>query len=526
MTYQTKTDTDCFAPKVGLAMTCFRHGKVQIADRRPDILVIDVGTSALKAAAYTAGGQTLAVATRRYAFRTPRPGWAQIDPQTWWDALTGALSDLNKSGLDLSALRAIGFTGQMHTAVLLDENGSPLDPTILWLDRRATAESAELVRDLSLPRFQLNAAYTLPKLLWLSRHHPEVLQRTRWILWPKDYLRYRLTGRVMTDVTEAAGAALLNWDSRRWETDRLRDVGLDPSVLPPLASAGSDGGPLRPEIAAELRVAPSARVIVGSGDVIALLGTAPPREGRLACSLGSSNMLSITLPVGHQICDPQHRLYVYPFLPRPVLNGVQTTGGAALTWAWRALYGEGTSLQTVLDAALAVAPGADGLLFLPFLAGERAPYWNEHLRGGFYGLTPAHGRPHMVRAVLEGVAFSVLRLLEISEELGVAVDQLALAGGGATVSGWPQIFANICDRPVSVYAGEEAATRPIYALCAAALDATREFQDALAGTFEAPLQTCLPEPRAAARYASLYRFYRQISDFVASLAGAENPPSL
>lgn len=480
----------------------------------PSTLAIDVGTSALKAVLYTADGQVLTTATRRYDYRIPQPGWAEADPLEWWAALTAALAELQTAGYDLQAVQALGLTGQMHTAVLLDQAGQPLSPTILWLDRRATDETAELLRQLKLPASQLNSTYTLPKLLWLARHQPEVLARTHTLLWPKDYLRYRLTGQMMTDLTEAGGAALLDLERRAWATERLAGLELSPAVLPPLQPAEADAGPLLPDVAARLGLSPTTKVIVGAGDVIALLGGAPPRLGRLTCSLGSSGMLSSLLPADQPIDVSCQRLYIYPLLPYRLLNGVLSTSGAALTWAWQALYDPDTPLQTILDAAAQTPPGADGLFFLPFLAGERCPYWNDALRGSFYGLTLTHQRAHMGRAVMEGVAYSIRRLLEIAEELGASIHELALAGGGATISGWPQIITDVCQRPVLLYAGQETVTRAIYAYCATVLDPAASFDEALNRTFATP-QPLHPRPELAAVYEPIYRRYCLLADFAA-----------
>ncbi|MEW5958077.1 MAG: FGGY family carbohydrate kinase [Chloroflexota bacterium] len=482
----------------------------------PSILAIDVGTSALKAVLFTAAGRVLATEVRPYTYRIPQPDWGEADPEQWWTALVEALAGLRQAGFDLVAVQVLGLTGQMHTAVLLDEADRPLSPTILWLDRRAAAETAELQVRLKLPPYQLNSTFTLPKLLWLARHQPEVLAQTRLILWPKDYLRYRLTGRALTDVTEAAGAALLDWEQRAWAVDRLSLANLSATALPPLAAAGDDAGPLLPAAAAALGLPPGLKVIVGAGDVMALMGTAPPRPGRFACSLGSSAMISCLVEPDRPPADPAHRLYIYPFLPYRLLNGVLSTSGASLTWAWQALYEAQTPLAEILPAAQAIPPGAEGLIYLPFLAGERCPYWNDQLRGGFYGLTLAHTRPHMVRAVLEGVAYSLRHLLDISAEMGVPVQEVALAGGGATVPGWPQIVADVCRRTVSIYAGRETVTRPLYAYCLTAVDQTISFDQALDQTFEPPDQLA-PRPELAEIYEFAYRRYRLLADFVAQI---------
>ncbi|GAB4414758.1 MAG: xylulokinase [Anaerolineae bacterium] len=485
-----------------------------IRDTLPYILAIDVGTSALKAVLYAADGHILTVATRRYDYQTPQPGWAEADPAEWWTALVEALAEVRAAGFDLQRVRGLGLTGQMHTAVLLDGAGQPLPPTILWLDRRAVDETAELRQTLNLPLSQLNSTYTLPKLLWLVRHQPEVLVRTRTLLWPKDYLRYRLTGQLMTDLTEAGGAALLDMERRDWAVDRLDLVKLDPSVLPPLRSPTDEAGPLLPEVAAELGLSAEVKVIVGAGDVIALLGGAPPQQGRLTCSLGSSGMLSSLLAADQKVDVSCQRLYIYPLLPQRLLNGVLSTSGAALTWAWQTLYGPDTPLETMLEAVAATPPGAAGLFFLPYLAGERCPYWNDALRGSFYGLTLTHQKAHMARAVLEGVAYSLRHLLEIAEAVGAPIHELALAGGAAAISGWPQIIADVCQRPVLLYAGQETVTRAVYAYCLTALDAGTSFDAALQRTFDPP-QRLDPRPDLAAVYEPIYHRYHLLADFAA-----------
>jgi sugar (pentulose or hexulose) kinase len=193
-------------------------------------------------------------------------------------------------------------------------------------------------------------------------------------------------------------------------------------------------------------------------------------------------------------------MYIYPLLPYRLLNGVLSTSGAALTWAWHTFYGEETPLETVLEAANATPPGGEGLFFLPYLAGERSPYWSDTLRGGFYGLTLAHSRPHLVRAVLEGVAYSLRHLLDICEELSVPVHEIALAGGGSTVAGWPHIFADVCQRPVLIYASQETVAHPLYAYCVTVLDETIPFETALDRAFDTPPQRYAPRSEPASIY--------------------------
>ncbi|MCL4458844.1 MAG: FGGY family carbohydrate kinase [Chloroflexi bacterium] len=493
-----------------------------MSDPLASILTIDVGTSSLKAVLYGRDGRVLDSSTQHYSYRSERPSWAEGDPEGWWNALQVSLADLRSSGFALESVEAVSFSGQMHTAVLLDGDGQVIEPTILWLDRRAGREAEELQRQLGLPPYQLNSTYTLPKLVWLSRHSPNVIAKVRRILWPKDYLRFRLTGVICTDLTEAGGTGLLDWDKRCWAMERLALANLSAEVLPPICPADGDGGSISPDVAPSLGLNPCLKVVIGMGDVAALFGGAPPKPGRAVCSLGSSSMIFAPLREGQRVADPANRLYVYPFGPYPLLGGVSSTTGACLVWAYEKLWGgreEGKSFAECVSAALQVEPGAGGVCFIPYLAGERSPYWSDALRGGFYGVQLAHDWRHLVRAVMEGVAHSLRHLLDIYEEIGAPVDELALAAGGTATPGWAQIIADVCQREVLVYAGRETVTRVLYALCQVHLGRA-SFQESLLSTFEAPeVVRCRRE--LAEVYDRAYLRYRAFSAFAWKQARVE-----
>jgi len=403
----------------------------------------------------------------------------------------------------------------MHTAVLLDSEDRPIPPTILWLDRRAANETEELREKLGLPPYQINSTYTLPKLLWLHRHRPDVMAKARKILWPKDYLRFRLTGEVCTDLTEAGGAALLDWDRLCWAVDRLELVGLNPDVLPPIRPPDADAGRIRPEIADSLGLSQDTKVVVGMGDVAALIGGAPPKPGRVVCSLGSSSMVFMALSEDQRVEDPANRLYTYPLLPPyRLFGGVSSTTGAALMWVYEKVCPgreQGKSFDDCLDEALRVEPGADGVCFIPYLAGERSPFWNDELRGGFYGLRLTHDWRHLLRAVMEGVGYSLRYLLDIYLELDLPVEELVLAAGGAEARGWPQIIADVCQRDVLIYTGGETVTRVLYALCQAHLGRAG-FEEGLLRTFGEPA-VIRHRPELQTTYDTGYRTYRSFVAF-------------
>jgi xylulokinase len=244
--------------------------------------------------------------------------------------LTRPWLELGQQGNKLGQVQVLALTGQMHTAVLLDAAGAVIPPTILWLDRRAVAETAELQQRLGMPPYHLNSTYTLPKLLWLARHQPESLRATTCMLWPKDYLRFQADRRPLHRCTEAGGAALLDWETHTWASDGWPQCGIDPALLPPLLSRRRRRrGLLAQRWRRVTACAPNVKVIVGAGDVLALVTGAPPQPGRVTCSMGSSSMVFAPLARGQNVRDPRNGIYTYPLLSYPLLGGVSSTTGAA-----------------------------------------------------------------------------------------------------------------------------------------------------------------------------------------------------
>jgi xylulokinase len=485
-----------------------------VADLESCILAVDIGTSSLKAVVYDCLGGVLTSASQRYpaTAQPSQPGWVETDPQVWWDAFLFVIGQLRENREDFSQLKAVIFTGQMHTAVLLDQHGEVLPPTILWLDRRAVNETIELQEEFHLPPYHLNSTYTLPKLVWLARNNPDIFQKTRHLLWPKDYIRYRLTGEICSDYTEAGGAALLDWERMDWARNRLEWAGISPSILPPLKQATDQTGHILPDMAVKLGINPDVKILVGAGDVLALVTAAMPAAGRVTCSMGSSSMVFYPL-AARQVCkDAQNRIYNYPLLPYRLLGGVSSTSGASITWAAKTLFGD-ISFDQAIERVLQTPPGAGGLYFLPFLSGERSPYWNDALRGAFYGLTLNHDREQMLRAVLEGVAFSLRYLLDIFHQSEVKITEIALAGGASNIAGLPQIVANVCHLPVSIFSGQETVTRGLYAYACQVLEPNTSFEQALQRTFQQQPETVNPVGTTAEIYDPLYQQYCQLAEF-------------
>jgi xylulokinase len=482
------------------------------------ILTVDVGTSSLKTALYNQDGTVQRKEISRYSYNSPQSGWAEGDPNEWWEAFKKNLSKLKKGAQGIRDVGAISFTGQMHTGILLDKNKEPIKPTILWLDQRADQEAEELRNELNLPPYKISSAYTIPKLLWLKKNHPEKLEKTEKILWPKDYLRFKLTGEVLTDVTEAGGSGMLNWQSKEWEEERVKKVGLRMDQLPPLQNPEEKAGEIKQEFLAEFGLSDDIEVFTGIGDVAALMGGAPPDEGRVTCTLGSSSMIFMSLGEEDEVIkDSDDRLYTYPLFPYfNFFGGVSSTTGAALEWVQNKITGieeRDKEFEETIEEALDVEPGSDGLTFIPYLSGERSPFWSDDIKGGFYGFRLSHDYRHAIRAVMEGIGFSLRHLLEIYNEHGLQPEKLSLAGGGADTKGWPQIIADVTQMEVSIFAGRgsEAVTRVLFALSSSEMN-DESFKRNLDKTYADP-EIVQPRNELEGVYSEGYQTYKELSNF-------------
>lgn len=478
------------------------------AMNRAAYLMFDLGTSSLKVVLYDAEGKILKQQLQSYAYSTPQPGWVEMDPADWEHALWEAL-DVLAADHDLSGITALSFTGQMHSLVMLDDSGETIRPCILWLDRRASRETRELQEKLGLAPYMLNSTYSLPRMYWLSRHREELVRKTRAILWPKDYIRYLMTGRIATDPTEGLGAGLVDWQTGAFDSHRLESIGWDPAVLPQVLEPDGDAGPLKADVVDRYGLNPEAKVLTGYGDILALLGGAPHKRGRLVYSFGSSSMF-FTLAEEQDVPEGDHRLYRIDLAEHQLYGGVSSTTGAAVKWCFETIWREG-ELSDMIREALAVEPGSDGLIFLPYLAGERSPYWSDSIRGGFYGLQLEHRREHMARAVLEGIAMSIRHLVTIFCANGIAIEEIALAAGGVKAVGMPQLIADICGLPVSIYAGQETVTNMLLLMARCRLDGCR-FREALADSFGEPVMM-QPNLQDRDRYEEAFRCYLEFSLF-------------
>jgi xylulokinase len=405
------------------------------------LLGVDLGTTACKVTVVASDLAASSISSPPYPISTPRREWAEQDPRAWGEAVDATVqSALDSVGAGPRDHVTLAITGQMHSLVLMDGDGNPSRPAILWADRRATAECtmienrvpnvAAITGNPPLP------AFTLPQLLWVRRHEPDVLSRTSNVLLPKDYLRWRYTGRVVTDWTDASGTGMLDSATREWSTAILSALEIDPGLLPPVADPIADGGAVERSANPALQ---TARTAVGVGDQFAeALSAGLTHAGDMAIILGTSAVvLGVSdHPVPGSFCHAQPDLWLR-------LDSLHA-GGKSLQWL-RDIVAPGESLASFTSGAMSAPPGARDLLFLPFLMGERGARGGG-APGAFLGLTSEHGRDDLVRAVLEGVAFE-LRRLQQQRGTPLPTDVLTLKGGGAQNELWCQIVSGVFGIP-------------------------------------------------------------------------------
>jgi xylulokinase len=448
---------------------------------------LDVGTTGVKALAVTPAGEVLARAERGYRLSTPRPGWAEQDPEDWWRATEAALAEL---AVDAPL---VGLSGQMHGLVALDHRDRVLRPAILWNDQRTAAECREIEERVGLERLieltgnRALTGFTAPKLLWLRRHEPETFARIRHVLLPKDYVRLRLTGARALDAADASGTLLLDVGRRRWSDEMLEALELPAAWLPPLAESTE---------------------IAGAGDQAAgALGVGVAGPGPLSVVLGTSGVVFAALPSYR--AEPEARLHVFCHAVPGTWHamGVMLSAAGSLGWLHDRVLGRG--YDELLEAAAGWPPGSEGLLFQPYLAGERTPHADPDARGAFVGLSLRHDRGALARAVLEGVAYGLRDSIELVGTLGVSVERGRVSGGGARSRLWLRILASVLDLPLERTVVEEGAAFGAALLSGVARGVFADAAEAVAACVRVT-EIVEPEPAWREAYAKGYARYTEL----------------
>jgi xylulokinase len=417
----------------------------------PLLLGIDVSTTGAKALLIGPMGDVVASASTPLAVSTPHPLWSEQEPADWWDGVVLSIRQvLAESGAAPEAIAAIGLTGQMHGLVLLDENGEVLRPAILWNDQRTGAQCDEIrarVGRERLIRITGNDAltgFTAPKILWVREHEPEVYARARHMLLPKDFVRFRLTGEYATDRAGGSGTLLFDLGRRDWSDEVVEALEIPREWLPPTHEGPQVTGRVSAGAAGATGLLAGTPVVGGGGDQAAgAVGVGAVAPGIISLVLGTSGVVFAT--TAGPLVEPEGRLHAFCHaVPgRWHFMGVMLSAAGSLRW-YRDTAAAGAAYRALDEEATAVAPGSEGLLFLPYLTGERTPHPDPLARGAFVGLTVRHSRAHLTRAVLEGVAFGLKDSFELIQESGMGpVREVRVSGGGAQSPLWRQIIADV-----------------------------------------------------------------------------------
>jgi xylulokinase len=430
------------------------------------LLGIDVSTTGSKAIIVKYDGAISAAASSPHTLQTPRPLWSEQDPSEWWTAAAASIREvLQKAEVPPDSISAIGLTGQMHGLVLLDELGDILRPAILWNDQRTQSQCDEIYARVGKDRFiritgnVVLTGFTAPKILWVQENEPEIYSRVAHVLLPKDYVRYQLTGDLAMDKADGAGTVLMDLRERRWSSEILSALEIPSGWMPELYEGPDVTGTVSRK-ASEITGLPAGiPVVAGGGDQAAqAVGVGAIREGIVALTLGTSGVVFAT--TNSPFTEPDGRLHAFCHAVPELwhLMGVMLSAGGSLRW-YRDTFVPGMDYDRLLEPAAGIAPGADGLLFLPYLTGERTPHPDPQARGAFVGLTVRHGLSHLTRAVLEGVAFGLRDSFELMKSAGLpSINQVRISGGGAKSLLWQQILADIFNcRLVTVNTTEGAA---------------------------------------------------------------------
>jgi xylulokinase len=432
----------------------------------PYMMGIDVGTTGTRAVIVRPDGHVMGATTADHQpMRMPKPGWAEQDPEDWWQAailaVRGALEQAQLQGDDIAA---VGLSGQMHGVVCLDKANAVLRPALLWCDQRSQAQcdwitarvgADKLIKLVSNPAL---TGFSAPKLLWVRDNEPANYERTARFLLPKDYIRFRLTGEFATEVSDASGTLLFDVTHRRWSKQLLEVLDIDPQMLPRAFESPERTGQVTTETALLTGLKAGTPVVGGGGDQAAsAVGNGIVLPGLTSATMGTSGVIFAYTDAPK--LDPQGRIHTFCHAVPGKWHVMGVTQGAGLSLRWfreqfgasEAWYARATGQDVydlIIREAEKIPPASNGLLFLPYLMGERTPHLDAQARGMWFGLTAAHSRGHLIRAILEGVAFSLRDSLEIFRELEIPVEQIRASGGGSRSPFWRQIQADIYGKEV------------------------------------------------------------------------------
>jgi xylulokinase len=487
------------------------------------LIGIDLGTTGLKVSLWEESGRLLGAEYCEYPILSPQPGFAEQDPQAWWDGFVTACRALRgRFPKEMGAAAGIGICGQMHTQVYLDQDDRVLRPAITWMDQRASAVVERINADPSAKALVLaethnlaTTTYTAPQVRWVMENQPEVWRRTRRVLVAKDYIKYRLTGRAVTDYAEATGTLLFDVVKHRWSDEMFRLFGIPADYLPEALPSDEIIGRVTPEAARLTGLKAGTPVANGSADCsAAALGAGMVRPGQVTLIIGTAGVVAVCSD--RPLEDPQHRTSCWHYALRDhwILLGITQTAGESLHWFKNAFEaGEqaapsGDIFAQYSQEAEKVPDGAGGLIFLPYLNGERTPYWDSNARGVFYGISLASEKAHFIKAIMEGVSFALRNNIETIESLGLPIDEIRAVGGGLKSQAWLQVLGKITRKPVTTIGVPDTANLGNILVCGKALGLYPDYGQAVERMVAIDRRVSYPEPTPV--YEKQYQIFLEL----------------
>lgn len=481
------------------------------------LMGVDLGTSSTKAVIVDHNGQLKALATQEYSFDTPHPGWAEQDPDVWLDAALRTMRQaLSEANVAADEIEAIGLSGQMHGTVCLSGDGQPVRPAIIWADQRTRKQVQRVEREIGKRRLAewtanpLATGFMLATWLWLQENEPETMRDTARLLLPKDYVRYRLTGELGTEPSDASSTLLFDTVRQCWSRPLLDALGINANLLPPVRGSAEIAGGLDAEMAALCGLPSGTPVVLGGSDQsMQALGNGVVEPGVLSCTIGTGGQL--LAPTRDPVFDPDLRLHLFCHaMPNTwYLMGAILSAGLSLKWLRDRIFGD-EPYQAMAQAASDIPPGAEGLFFLPYLAGERTPHMDPEAQGAFVGLTLRHHRGHLVRAVMEGVVLALRDGFELMLQLGIPVVRVVASGGGTRHPLWLQLQADILNRPIYQTQTEEAAAVGAALLAGVGTQLFADAWEACRRSVRWRTAVVQPNPENVARYDAAFLTYRRL----------------
>ncbi|MFW6022548.1 MAG: xylulokinase [Bacillota bacterium] len=482
------------------------------------LLGLDIGTSGVKGLLLSVEGDIKITRTENYPLSTPQSGWAEQNPEDWWEATQECIkSIIADSGVKASEISGISFSGQMHSSVFLDENMEVIRPAILWSDTRTTKQCEEiydksgglenLIEYVSNPALE---GFTAPKILWLRENEPENFSKVKMVLLPKDYIRYKLTGEIHMDVSDGAGTLMMDVEEKEWSEELLDKLELSSDILPPLVDSITITGKITGDVADQTGLEKGTPVVAGGADnSCGAIGSGIIKEGRVMVSIGTSGV--VVAFSRKPAADSKGRLHLFNH-SRPdswYMMGVMLSAGMSFSWMKESLFDGKLDYDKLNELAEEVEAGSEGLIFLPYLYGERTPHADANARGVFFGISGKHQQKHFVRSVMEGVAYGLKDSLELIKEQGVKIDQIRAIGGGAKSAVWQQILADIFGQDISLLNVEEGPAFGAALIAGVGVGQYDSFEEAEEGIIKV-VKTISPDKENMKKYNDYYPVFKNI----------------